>query len=102
MKEKVLSLEEAASWVRDGAFLGFSAQTLENGPMAFIRELVRRRTRGLRLVTLPGGGLNVDFLIGAGAVSEYEASYCSLGEYGPAPNFQRALRLRSIKMKDST
>jgi glutaconate CoA-transferase subunit A len=102
MKEKILSLKEAAELVPQGSLLGFTAQTMENCPMAFVRELVRRGTKGLRVATLPGGGLNVDFLIGAGAVSEYETSHCSLGQYGAAPNFQRALRLRSIKMKDST
>jgi glutaconate CoA-transferase subunit A len=102
MREKVLSLSEAAGWVQNGTLLGFTCQFLENAPMALIREVVRRKTRGLRVATLPGGGLHVDFLIGAGAVEEYEACHCSLGDYGPAPNFQRALRLRSIQMKDST
>jgi glutaconate CoA-transferase subunit A len=102
MREKILSLKEAAELVPPGALLGFTAQTMENCPMAFVRELVRRGTGDLRVATLPGGGLNADFLIGAGAVSEYETCHCSLGQYGPAPNFQRALRLRSIKMKDST
>jgi len=102
MKEKILSLEEAAHWVKDGCLLGFTTPFLENSPMAFVRELVRRGSRGLRLSTLPGGGLHVDLLIGAQSVSEYETCYCSLGNYGPAPNFQRALRLRSIQMKDST
>jgi glutaconate CoA-transferase subunit A len=102
MREKVLSLNEAAGWVQNGALLGFTCHFVENAPMAFIREVVRRQTRDLRVATLPGGGLHVDFLIGAGAVSEYETCHCSLGEYGAAPNFQRALRRRSIQMKDNT
>jgi len=102
MREKVLSLSEAAGWVQNGPLLGFTCAFLENAPMAFLREVVRRKTRDLRVATLPGGGLHVDFLIGAGAVSEYETCHCSLGDYGPAPNFQRALRLRSVQMKDST
>jgi glutaconate CoA-transferase subunit A len=53
-------------------------------------------------VTMSGGGLNVDLLIGAGAVAEYETCACSLGDYGHAPNFQRALRKGTILMKDST
>ena len=102
MKNKILSLEEATGLVNDGSLLGFTAQVMENSPMAFLRELVRRGRKNLQVATLTGGGLNIDFLIGAGAVAEYETCHCSLGDYGPAPNFQRALRLRSIKMKDNT
>jgi glutaconate CoA-transferase subunit A len=102
MREKLFSMEEAAGWVKDGCLLGFTSAVLEDAPMAFLRELVRRRVKNLRLTTLPGGGLNVDFLIGAGVVAEYETSHCSLGHLGPAPNFQRALKSGVIKIKDST
>ena len=102
MKEKIFSLEEAASWVKDGSLLGFTTPDLACSPMAFLREIVRQGVKNLRVATLPAGGLNVDFLIGAGAVAEYETCACSLGEWGPAPNFQRALRSNSFKLKDNT
>lgn len=102
MREKVLSLSEAAEWVQNGTLLGFTSQSVKSSPMAFLHELVRRKIRNLRMATLTGGGLYTDFLIGAGVVAEYETCHCSLGDYGPAPNFQRALRLRSVKMKDTT
>jgi glutaconate CoA-transferase subunit A len=102
MQEKLTSLKEAAGLVRDGALLGLTTSTVDNAPMAFLRELLRRDSKSLRLVTLTGGGLNADLLIGAGVVAEYETCSCSLGIYGPAPNFQRALRASLIKMKDST
>ncbi len=102
MKEKRMSLEQAAGFIKDGCLLGLTSSQLEDAPMALLREVVRRGTKDLRVTTLPGGGLNIDLLIGAGTVSEYESCYCSLGKYGQAPNFQRALRLSAIKMKDST
>jgi glutaconate CoA-transferase, subunit A len=102
MRKKLLSLQEAAQFVKDGYILGMTATLLENAPMAFLRELVRRGTKDLSVATLSGGGIGIDFLIGAGAVKEYETSYCSLGEYGQAPNFQRALHHHSIKLKDNT
>jgi len=101
MKEKITSLEEAARLVNDGSLLGFTS-SMENPPMAFLRELVRVGRKNLRVATLPAGGLNVDLLLGAGAVAEYETCACSLGGYGPAPNFQKAIRFGTIKMKDST
>ena len=102
MQEKLMPLEEAVTVVKDGSLVGLTTSTLDNAPMAFLRELLRRGTKSLRLVTLTGGGLNADLLIGAGVVAEYETCSCSLGTYGPAPNFQRALRSGLIKMKDST
>ena len=102
MQEKLMPLEEAVTVVRDGSLVGLTTSTLDNAPMAFLRELLRRGTKSLRLVTLTGGGLNADLLIGAGVVAEYETCSCALGTYGSAPNFQRALRAGLIKMKDST
>jgi glutaconate CoA-transferase subunit A len=102
MREKVLSLKEAARFVKDGSTLGLTSPILEDEPMAFLRELVREGTRNLRVATLPGGGIGVDFLIGAGVVAEYETCFCSLGEYGQAPNFQRGIRLHSFNLKDNT
>jgi glutaconate CoA-transferase subunit A len=102
MKEKLMPLEKAAKLVKDGCLLGMTNSAVENSPMGFLRELVRQGKKNLRVATLPVGGLNVDLLIGAGLVAEYETCACSLGSYGPAPNFQRAIRERAMKMKDNT
>jgi glutaconate CoA-transferase subunit A len=102
MREKLVPLADAATAVTHGALLGLTTATLDNAPMALLRELVRQGTKDLCLVTLTGGGLNADLLIGAGTAVEYETCYCTLGKYGQAPNFQRALRTGLIKMKDST
>lgn len=102
MNEKLVSLEEATEAVGTGSLLGLTGTTLDNAPMAFLRELVRRGAKNLRVATMTGGGLDVDLLIGAGSVAEYETCACSLGDYGQAPNFQRALRNGLIKLKDST
>jgi hypothetical protein len=50
MREKLLSLEEAVSLCRDGSLLGLTVSTLDNAPMAFLRELLRRDRRYLRVV----------------------------------------------------
>jgi len=102
MKKKITSLQEAAAAVRDGCLLGLTTSALDNAPMAFLREIIRQGVKNLRVATLPGGGLNVDMLIGAGVVAEYETCHCSLGPFGPAPNFQRAIRTRRLKIKDNT
>ena len=102
MREKLTLLEEAAAAVNDGALVGLTTAVADNAPMAFLREVIRHGTKDLRLVTLTGGGLNADLLIGAGVLAEYETCSCALGAYGPAPNFQRAVRAGLIKLKDTT
>ena len=102
MREKVLSLQEAARLVKNGSTLGLTSPILEDEPMAFLRELVLQGIKSLKVATLPGGGIGVDFLIGAGVVAEYETCFCSLGDRSQAPHFQRGLRLRSFKLKENT
>lgn len=102
MREKLMSLAEAAALVSDGALLGLTSSTLDNAPMAFLRALLKHRTSRLRLVTLTGGGLNADVLIGGQVLAEYETCSCILGVYGAAPNFQRAVRAGLINLKDTT
>ena len=102
MRTKLQSLNDAAAEIQPGTLLGMTSAVLDNAPMAFLRALVKRQVNRLGLVTLTGGGLNADLLIGAGLVDSYETCSCTLGPYGPAPNFQRAVRAGLIKMKDST
>lgn len=102
MKDKLNSLATAVTGVKTGDLIGLTSSTVDNAPMAFLREVIRQGISQLRLVTLTGGGLNADLLIGARAIAEYETCSCSLSVYGAAPNFQRALRAGLITMKDST
>ncbi|MGE0824418.1 MAG: hypothetical protein AB7G75_03875 [Candidatus Binatia bacterium] len=102
MRNKILPLAQAAAFVQDGALIGLTTATIDNAPMAFLREVIRQGKKHLGLITLTGGGLNADLLIGAGIIAEYETCSCVLGLYGPAPNFQRAVRASLIKMKDTT
>ncbi|MFP4126557.1 MAG: CoA transferase subunit A [Alphaproteobacteria bacterium] len=95
------SLPELADAVPDGARLGVPAD--DGGvAMAATRELIRRGCRDLKLYCLPQGGLAVDLLIGAGCVHEIETAAVSLGEYGPAPCFTRAVEAGTLQVKDAT
>ncbi len=75
----------------------------DNGiPMEIARALARAQVRDLDLVTVPTSGLFADLLIGAGCVLAIETAGVSLGEFGPAHNFTRAVRGGTLKIKDST
>lgn len=102
MQTKLKSLPEAAASVRDGASLVMSAN-LQRSPMAFLRELVRRRVRDLRVIGVVGGDLNIDFLVGAGAVAVVDTCSVTLGEFArTGPNFARHVVAGRVRALDNT
>lgn len=96
-----LDLDALAKRVPDGARLGVPAD-YSGVPMALTLALIRRGVRDLRLFCLPTGSLHVDVLIGAGAVAEIETSAVSLGEFGLAPCFSRAVEAGVVVVRDAT
>ncbi len=94
-----LSLEKAASLVGDDSLLAMGGN-IRMEPMAFVRELVRQRKKRLRLVTVPGGSIGVDMLIGSGCVESVETPQVALNEFGQAPNFRKYVQEGKIKVFD--
>jgi glutaconate CoA-transferase subunit A len=95
----VVDLEYAAAQVPNDALIGLAAGS---PPVALHRALIRHGACGLRLVTAPAAGFDVDLLVGAGCVHALETSGINLGEHGLAPNFDRAVREGAIDVRDST
>lgn len=96
-----LDVEALAARIPDGALVAVPAD-YAGVPMALARALIRRGARDLRLVAVPATGIVADLLIGAGCVAEIETSGVSLGEFGPAPRFTKAVREGRIRIKDAT
>jgi glutaconate CoA-transferase subunit A len=71
-------------------------------PMAATRALIRRGVKNLHLIALPTSSLQADLLVGAGCVGTLETSAVSLGEFGAAPRFTKAILQGAIPMKDAT
>ena len=102
MRTKIQSLREAAVSVADGAQLVMSAN-LQRSPMAFLRELVRRKVRDLRVIGVVGGDLNIDFLVGAGAVGIVDTCSVTLGPFArTGPNFARYVLGARVRALDNT
>jgi glutaconate CoA-transferase subunit A len=97
----LLSLPELADRVPDGALVGVPPD-YSGVAMALTRELIRRPARDLRIFCLPQGSIQVDMLIGAGCVADVETAAVTLGEYGAAPCFSRAVEEGRLVVKDST
>ena len=95
-------MEGAASRVTDGMRLAMSA-SLDRPPMAFLRELVRKRVKNLRVIGVVGGEINIDFLVGAGAVGIVDTCSVTLGEFArTGPNFARHVIAGRIRSLDNT
>jgi acyl CoA:acetate/3-ketoacid CoA transferase alpha subunit len=102
MGEKLRSLEQAAARVKSGSVVVMSANMLR-APMALLRQLVRQKTRGLRVVGVVGGEINIDFLVGAGAVGIVDTCSVTLGPFArTGPNFARYVRQGRVKALDNT
>jgi glutaconate CoA-transferase, subunit A len=102
MGGKLKSLQDAAACVKDGARLVMSAN-LQRPPMAFLREIVRRKVRDLRVIGVVGGDLNIDFLVGAGAVSVVDTCSVTMGEFArTGPNFSRYVLSSRVRALDNT
>ena len=102
MRDKVNTLEQAAAQVKTGAQVVMSAN-LQRAPMALLRQVVRQGTRGLRVVGVTGGDLNIDFLVGAGAASVVDTCSVTLGEFArTGPNFARYVLAGRVRSLDNT
>lgn len=102
MKEKLTTLEKAATAVKSGMNLVMAAN-IQRAPMAFLRQLVRQGTNNLRVTGVVGGDLNIDFLVGANAVAVVDTCSVTLGEFArTGPNFSRYALGQRIKALDNT
>lgn len=70
--------------------------------LAVVRALVQCGVKDLHLIGVPQLGFQADLLIGAGCVASVETAAVTLGEFGSAPCFSRAIKEGRIEIKDST
>ncbi|MBI5343164.1 MAG: hypothetical protein HZB63_07635 [Deltaproteobacteria bacterium] len=87
---KFVPLAEAAAAIPSGSRVAVGG-AMVMPPMAMVRELIRQGKKDLDIVCSPIGGINVDMLAGAGCARSVEFPQISLGEFGMAPNFRRAV-----------
>jgi glutaconate CoA-transferase subunit A len=91
MKQKLISLAEAASLVEPGQMLALGGLTLYRRPMAFVHALLKRFTQtgqpGKLTLFAFTAGLESDLLVGAGLVQSVRTCYFGLEIFGLAPMF---------------
>lgn len=85
-KKVVMTVEEAASMVRDGMTISIGGILTANHPMAIIRRIIKNGVENLTVVGSPAAGLEIDLMIGAGVVRKVATAYVggeSLAPIGP-------------------
>src|SRR3990170_2255733 len=106
MKNKEISMEEAAGLVPTGATLALGGLTLYRRPIAFVYALLRRfhhtgSPNGLTLLAFTAG-LESDLLVGAGMVSRVRTCYFGLEIFGLAPMFTYYANRGAIEIIEET
>lgn len=106
MRDKRISLEEAASLVNSGEMLALGGMTLYRRPMAFVRALLERFQRegkpdGLDLLAFTAG-LESDLLVGAEMVARVRSCYFGLEIFGLAPMFTYYANRGEVKVIEET
>jgi glutaconate CoA-transferase subunit A len=101
MSAMVSTLDELVAGISDGAMLAVP-KDFSGVAMAATRALLKRGVKDLHVVGVPVCGIQVDILIGAGAVRTLETSAVTLGEHGAAPRFTAAVRDGTIQILDAT
>lgn len=100
-RSRLATLEQAAAVVPDGAMLGVGGLMLYNKPMALIRELIRRRVKQLTVLCAAPSTIDVDQLIGAGAVDTVIHQSLTVERAGPiAPRFRAFVERGRVKPVD--
>jgi acyl CoA:acetate/3-ketoacid CoA transferase alpha subunit len=96
---KVGTLEELAGVVRSGMSVSFGGFAHSLTPMAFVRELVRRKIRDLTLVGIAEAWA-ADMLTGAGALRRLVLSNFMFEGFGLCRNFSRAIESGAVEFED--
>ena len=95
---KLRSLKEAISVIPDGARIAFSNFSVYQSPMAAVHEIIRAGIKDLTIVGVTNS-IEVDMLVGAGAVKKLELSYVGLEKFGMGKNFRRAMQEGRLELE---
>jgi glutaconate CoA-transferase, subunit A len=97
----IVTPEELASHVPDGARLGVGGVHLSRLPIALIERLIALGRKDF-VFTSWGGGLALELLLEAGAVRKLIFCFSSLDIFGLAPRFREALESGSVEVEEWT
>src|SRR5262245_63351464 len=90
-REVLTGEDEAAGLIKDCDVIIVGGFGTVNHPMPIVRALIRRKVKNLTVIGAATAGLEIDLLIGAGAVRKVIAPYVGAELYAPIGHcFRRA------------
>lgn len=95
--DKRVKLNEALDDIKTGATIAIGGFSLNNSPMALIRELIRQNITDLTIIGPLPLGLQIDLLVGAGLVKKVICPAVSINGL-PAPCFIRACNEGTVEV----
>jgi glutaconate CoA-transferase subunit A len=99
LRSKLGKLSDIKEYVKNGSFVGIGGGWSCNKPMAIIREIIRQKINGLKVMSIVGGW-EMEWLLAAGAVDHLVFSFLSLESFGLPPNFRRVAERKLIKLTE--
>jgi len=94
--DKLMDEKTAVSnFIRPGVYVGIDLYGTVRCPMSILREIVRQRITGLKV--LGRGVLDLDLLSAAGVFDEADITYIGLEVYGTSKNFRRLVESGRLK-----
>jgi len=99
VRNKIGKLSDIGEFIKDGSFVGIGGGWSCNKPMAIIREIIRQKIKGLKVISIVGGW-EMEWLLAAGAIDHLCFSFLSLEAFGLPPNFRRVAEKKLIKLTE--
>lgn len=101
MRSLLTEIDDAASLVEPGSFLGIGGIMMTNKPMALIHAILRRRPSELVVLPAAPSTIDVDLLIGSGCVRKVLVQAVAGGTFAAVgPRFRAASRSNSVEIVD--
>ncbi|MBP5160081.1 MAG: CoA transferase subunit A, partial [Lachnospiraceae bacterium] len=95
--DKLVSLRDAVSLIKDGDVVAIGGNVLHRAPMAACMEIASQKKRNLKLVKT-AGAMDVDLLCLAGCAESVDAGFVSYeSEYSLAQNYRAAVQKGVVK-----
>ena len=102
-REVLTGEDEAAGLIKNGDVIIVGGFGTVNHPMPIIRALIRRKVKDLTVIGAATAGLEIDLLIGAGAVRKVIAPYVGAELYAPIGHcFRRAAESGEVEVYETT
>lgn len=98
---KLVTLDELANQVPNGARLGIGGVHLSRLPLALIRKVLALGRKDFEFISW-GGGLPLEMFLAANAVRKLLFCFSSLDIFGLSPRFREALEKNQIEVEEWT